>query len=372
MIEVTINNNDITRLLTGFGNLKQFNDETFHFSGVYRTGKLTISADNNSGIFNRNSRIFNGNRNLAQVQVFFVANDPALPKQKIWEGQLHESSTTNDITRRVISFTALEYLDSVYKLIIRRGDQARIDELYRSLRGSRDIRLNKHFLACFLYRFLIEKGDAFLSDVLQVFTGGFLQPGSYPTINAGIESIFPPADAYYTADNTPVENILKELCRSLNAYLVLDNGGRLHIKARPDARQTKKLINAADIIAITQQTDGLNKLYNQILINDSEPYNDQASQAKYGVKQLAVNSYAPASQALARSYLDYYAEPRAEVTLRLKMNLLTLSFQIGDTLTLNQNDLPGGATQAFKGDFYILSRELELEPETIKLRLRAI
>ena len=371
--QVTINNQDVTQYVTKIGNLREYNDESVHFTGVFRRGNLSISLDNTNNKFNKEGVVFNGERNEANVKLIYNSSDPNLNKYIIFSGVIDEGSTENNLDIKSINFTILDYLKLLDSSVIKIGDQARIDALYRTLRGGSS-RLNKHFIACFLY-FFLSKDNNKLNKIFNVFTNNELKSGSYPTINSTIESIFPPSDSYYNANNVSALDVLSDLCQANNSYLYVENIldiTKLFIKARPMNTQSKKTIRESNIISFSNQTDGYNKLYNSITINGSNAYVRQDSIDKYGVRVTNISSYAPASQALADTYLDYYENPKSEVDFKVKMNNEMLDIKIGDIIVINLISRPDLKVQGIRGNYFVLSRLINFQEETIILRLRSV
>ena len=371
--QVIINNSDVTKYVTQIGSLREWNDESNHFAGVFRRGNLTIELDNTSDLFNRNSNIFQGSRNEKIVSLTYYSSDPTLNSYRTFAGVIDEGSTENNLEERTIQFTILDYLKLLDSKVIKIGDQIRIDSLYRTLRGGSS-RLNKHFLACFLYYFL-RQDDNKLNKIFNVFDNNALISGSYPTINATIESIFPPSDDYYDTDNVSSLNVLNELCKSTNSYLyveTLEDKSRLFIKARPNASQSSKTIRDSQILNFTTMTDGFNKLYNSISINESRAYVNQSSIDQYGVRPINIESYSPASQTLANAYLDYYAQPKSELNAKIKLTNEGLDIKVGDVISLDVPSRPDLTVQGIKGKYFVLSREVIFSGETINLRLRGV
>ena len=371
--QVTINNQDVTQYVTKIGNLREYNDESVHFTGVFRRGNLSISLDNTNNKFNKEGVVFNGERNEANVKLIYNSSDPNLNKYIIFSGVIDEGSTENNLDIKSINFTILDYLKLLDSSVIKIGDQARIDALYRTLRGGSS-RLNKHFIACFLY-FFLSKDNNKLNKIFNVFTNNELKSGSYPTINSTIESIFPPSDSYYNANNVSALDVLSDLCQANNSYLYVENIldiTKLFIKARPMNTQSKKTIRESNIISFSNQTDGYNKLYNSITINGSRAYVRQDSIDKYGVRVTNISSYAPASQALADTYLDYYENPKSEVDFKVKMNNEMLDIKIGDIIVINLISRPDLKVQGIRGNYFVLSRLINFQEETIILRLRSV
>ena len=374
MVITQINGIDITSRVISISNFKEFNDETFIFSGVFRRSNVQITCDNNTGFFDSNRSLFSGTRDGAEVKIFYQPNNPNKPHRLIFLGYINEGSTTGEIKTRQINFTVTDALSLFDKLVLKDGDQLSIDRLYRTLRGTYDIAVNKHYLACFL-SFFLSKDSYKLNKLFNVFENNRLRSGSYPTINTTIESIFPPNNSYYSLNNTSALNILNELCRSVNSYLsidILDNDIKLFIKARATDRSSKKTINQSDIINIFDYNDGFNKIYNSIIINNSPAYDRQSSIDLYGEKILNIVSYAPASQALANSYLDFYSTKKQECSLAVKLNFLTLDIFVGNVITINQSADNKFLVKDFSGSFYVANREIDFNTDIIIFRLREV
>ena len=367
-----VSGRDVSQYVQKIEGLSEYNDEGAQFGGVFRRSNVQIALDNNSGIFDDLGEIFAGGRNRTPFQIFYIANNNRLNRFLIYDGVVDEGSTLNNLVSRTIELTLLDYLSLLdYEKVDEDAVKA-IDNLYFRLRGSKDIRLNKHFIACFLYYFFSKNGNR-LNKIMNVFRGG-LRAGSYPTINAEIESIFPPSDQYYSSNNVSALQILITLCRSVNSYAIVENtpaSSILYVKRRPRVG-TPILINNRDIIAIENLTKGYNKLYNSISINNSEPYVRQSSLDKYGIRVLNVDSYAPPSQQLADSYLDYYGEPKTEFDCSLKMSHSTLSVRVGDIIQLNIQATRDKTVSGLDGIYAVLSREINFLSEIVSFRLRAV
>ena len=286
---------------------------------------------------------------------------------------LDEGSTENNLEHRTIKFTILDFLKLLDSAVIKTGDQRRIDLLYSRLRGGSS-KLNKHFIACFLYYFLRRDSNK-LNKIFNVFKNNSLEAGSYPNINATIESIFPPADEYYSVNNVSALNVLTDLCKGINSYLyveTLENKSELFIKARPSVMQSTKDVREHNILSFSEQTDGFNKLYNSITINNSRAYVRQGSIDQYGVRSINISSYAPASSALADAYLDYYSLPKPEVSFKVKLNNEMLDIKVGDVINVDLPSRPDLTVQGIKGKYFVLSRDVTFSSETMMLRLRGV
>ena len=371
---VLINGVDVTRFVTKMGELREWNDESMHFAGVFRRGNLSLELDNTSGLFNKEGSIFNGVRNEARVILTYHSSDSKINPYRVFSGVLDEGSTLNDLERKTAHFTILDYLKLLDSQVIRSGNQRAIDTLYKDLRGSGSSVLDKHFIACFLFYFL--RGDSFkLNDIFNVFVGNELKIGSYPTINATTESIFSPSDNYYDLDNVSALKVLVELCKSINSYLyveTLEDRSQLYVKARPQAVQSEKVVSGYNILSFSEQTDGFNKLYNSITINHSRAYLRQSSIDKYGVRVKNISSYAPASATLADTYLDYYSEPKPEVTFVVKLRNAMLDIKVGDLIRVDLPSRPDLTVQGIKGRYFVIARAINFSKEVIKLRLRGV
>ena len=373
-VRVLVNDTNVTKHISSISALREWNDESVHFSGVFRRGNLQLALDNNNGRFNNGSPLFPEGRNNAEVEISYIANDPKLDPYLIFKGIIDEGSTENNLEIRNINITVLDYLKLLDNEVLRDGDQVDIDALYRRLIGS-DIRLNKHFVACFLF-FFLRKNNFRLNNIFNVFLDNQLSLSSYPSINASIESIFPCADSYYSANNVSALQILSELCRSMNSYLYVENlktKTQLFIKARVLSQQTRKNVSNTDILSFFNQTDGFNKLYNSITINGSRAYVDQKSINSYGVRTLNITSYAPASEQLAQSYLDYYSAPKIEISMTVKLSHRTLDLKIGDCININYPSLRNFTVSGLENQsFFIMSRSINFNKDVMSFRLREI
>lgn len=370
---ILINGRDVTRFVTDIGHLREYNDESNFFAGVVRRSNLDLELDNTDGRFNKSSIVFSGDRNDIPVQIIYHSSDPGLNPYFVFSGVINEGSTANDLESRHIKLTVLDYLKFLDSEVIRVGNQTSIDSLYRGLRAS-NARLNKHFIACFLYFFLRKENNK-LNKIFNVFNDNVLRAGSYPTINATIESIFPPSDGYYSEDNNSALSVLNRLCASINSYLFVENledKSQLFIKARPTASQSQKTIRETNILKFSQQTDGFNKLYNSITINESRAYTRQDSIDRYGVRVVNITSYAPASQALADTYLDYYSQPRPELDCVVKLRNEMLDIKVGDSINIDLPSRPDLTVQGLKGEYFVIARTVNFSKETIILRLRGV
>ena len=380
LAEIEILGHDVTSRVIGKKEsalvLKEYNDESFYFSGILRRANIEITFDNNSDFFKSRGPLFPADRNNTELKIFYKSNNSLIDRKSVFSGVIDEASTDTDITNRSIKFTILDNLKFLSEKILELGDQTAIDNLYIQRTGSSDIRLNKHYLASFLF-FFLRKNNFELNKIFNVFSRNSLLPGTYPSINSTIESIFPPSDEYYSIESQNALDVLNELCKGINSYLILENfnsGSLLSIKARPLITQTKKLISKTDILNLYDYLDGFNKLYNKIVINnDSNPlYEDKASIQRYGVKEINIKSYTPASQSLANSYLNYYSTPKKELNIDLKMNHTTLDMRIGDCVSINQSASSDFRRQGFSGNFFIIARTLMFKNDVVNLRLREL
>ena len=373
-IKVLINNKDVTSKCVEIGTLKEYTDQSRFFAGSFRFSTLVVIFQNNNAEFNERTSIFPGVRNNSVLKVFYKANNPDLDDRLVFEGLINEGATDNNLTSRLISFTVQSYLKYLQDLnVISPVDQASIDRRYKSISGTDDIQLNKLFIACFLYEYLYRESNK-LNKIFNVFTNN--SRNSYPNINASIESIFPPSDSYYSSNNESVLALLNNLISALNSYstLIFKDKAYLHIKPRPfsKTRAGSKDLNNQFILKILKKTEGHNKLFNKVIINGSEPYVNQSSINRYGVRLLNINSFAPASQALADSYLSFYSNPKSELNLVVKMNHETLDYSIGDILYISQIARSDFKLSPLSGYFAIFEKKIKFDRESIDLRLREI
>ena len=376
LVEIEILGQDVTRRAESVQDLKEYNDESFYFSGIFRRGNLVITFDNNSDFFRSGGPLFPADRNNAELKIFYRSNNPDIDRKLIFSGVIDESSTDTNITERSINFTILDNIKFLSEKILELGDQRAIDNLYIRRTGLSDIRLNKHYIASFLFFYLMQN-EFELNKIFNVFARNSLLAGTYPSINSTVESIFPPSDDYYSIESQSALDVLIDLCKGINSYLILENFNSesvLSIKARPLITQTKKKISKTDIIDLYDYLDGYNKLYNKIVINnDSSPlYEDKSSIQKYGVKEINIRSYTPASRSLAKSYLDYYSQLKKELNINLKMNHTTLGMRIGDCVSLDQSASSDFRRQGFSGNFFIIARTLRFTNDIVNLRLREL
>ena len=365
---------EVTKDIISLSDLKEFSDESDFFSGVFRRGNLNLTLDNNSQTYTTGEGFFTGQRENSEVEVFYRANDLNVSDILIFRGLITEASTENDITSRNLNLTVVDSLKLIRNLSISGSDLKKIDEAYKSLR-SNNIRVNKHYLAAFLYYCFNTLGSD-LNDIFNVFTNN--DRSLYPNLNASIEGLFSGDNSFYSVTNQSALSILDELLRTLNAYSVLEyfeDKTELHIKARPQSSTNEvkatHFIND-DILRVMNWVDGFNKVFNSVSINGSDPYTNQSSINSYGVRVLNVSSIMPATSFLAQTYLDYYAQPKKELNLILRLRPETLDLKIGDVIGL---DIPGRADlsiQPVNQTMYILNRTLNLNNETIDLRLREL
>ena len=383
-IKVGIQGQDFSKATQGLDQLNEYNDESLQFGGILRRGNLTVNCDNNNKALDSFQGLFFSGRNHKQISLSYIPNNPRLNPYIIFKGVIDEGATQTNIKRRNINLFILDYLALLEDYKFSTEDARAIDNRYFKLRGTRDIRVNKHFIACFLFHYFSKDGYR-LNNLMNVFKGNSIN--SYPSINAELESIFPPADSYYASENANPLDVLLALCQSVNSYLFVDNNleqitdpdtgevsiiekSTLKIKNRPVAGTTFFKIPTHYIISIQNRTEGHNKVYNSVIINDTDPYSRQSSIDKYGPRTLRITSYAPPSQTLADSYLDYYSEPRQEMDMEVKMNHVTLSPKVGELIMIdtpaNRDNTQVGITKKYA----ILSRTINFQSETILWRLK--
>ena len=372
---------DITSFVTELGNYSEFSDDTNFFSGIFRRGNMSLTLDNNAGTFDRGGLAFGQSlRENSILEFFYRANDPSLNPYLIFKGLVNEGSSENDLRSRQLNLLIVDQMKFIDSVGFFKDDALAVDALYKNLRNTEDIQLNKDYTACFLWYIFFRKSVQKLNPIFNVFSGSTLQLGSYPSINATIESIFPASDDFYSENQKSALSVLNELVRSMNSYSILEtdllnnNQIKLHIKGRPTLAQgVKKVLTEKDIIGIDQQTEGFNKLYNSITINGLANYEDLSSISKYGVRILNVQSYAPPSQALADSFLSLYAQPKTELNIMLPFSHENLDHRIGDKLQLDVKDVKDNLTvRPINKVLYVLSRDLDFNAEIINLRMREV
>ena len=353
---------DVTKDVTSVMSLSEYNDESSYFSGVFRKSNISISLDNTFRAYSSSGRnsIFQNGRDNSIVELAFVTNK-GLPPIEVFKGVIDEGQTENDLTKKETKILVVDYTKFLRDINIVESDIKAIDTAYGS-----NPRLNSRFIQVFL-NYIFNKGDGITDE----FTFD-------SNISCGVESIFPASDSYYNSNNQPALNVLQELLRSVNSYSVI-RGGKLFIKARPrEAQALKYNILTPDILEIKNQSDGYNRIFNSITINGFSPrgasaYTRASSIEKYGTRSLNIDSYASASLTLANNYLDYYAEPKVELDLVLRMNEETLALLIGDKIRLNLPEIEANfRLQPIDEEVYIIRREVIFDSDIITLRLREL
>ena len=366
---------EVTKDVIDMGRFREFNDESSFFSGVFRRGNFEITLNNNSNIYTRGESFFPNQRENSEVEIYYKPNNEEIDDILVFRGVITEGSTQNDLTSRNLKLTLVDSLKLIRDITLEASDMARIDSLYKTLRSS-NIKLDKHYLACFLY-YVINSNS--LHDTFNVFEGGVLNSSSYPSINTTIESLFSPSNSFYSVTNASALDIFNDLLRSLNSYSVLEHfssSSKLFIKARPivslnDPKETKW--DTIDLLRLENQTDGFNKVYNSISINGSDPYTNMASILRYGSRQLSISSHIPASSFIGETYLSYYKDPKQEIDAVFRVRAETLDLKIGDVISLDVEDLQEDFTiQPFSSTMYIINREIDFKQEVLTLRLREI
>ena len=367
-IKVEIEGKDFSNNAQLINSLNEYSDESAQFGGIIRRGNIIINFDNNDKSLDSFQGIFRTGRNHKKIKIQYIPNNPRLNPYLIFEGVIDEGTTEENIKEREISLSILDYIALLGDYVFNEESAQEIDKQYFMLRGSKDIQVNKHFIACFLFYFF-KKDNYRLNNIMKVFKAN--SPHSYPSINAEIESIFPPADSYYEGNNKNPIEILTNLCSSINSYAVIESS-LLKVINRPITLSSFFLLRPQDFIDINSRTTGFNKLYNSISINDSDPFYRQSSIDRYGVRELKISSYAAPSQALADSYLDYYSEPKEELDCSVKMNHFTLAQNIGNIVQIKLQGSPDQTKQSIDKKYSILSRSMDFNTEVINWRLREV
>ena len=359
-IKCEINGRDVTKDLIDIDDFSEYNDETDFYSGIYRRGNINLSLDNNKGTYSRNGSIFSGSRENSIVKVSYNNNNPDLNPYFIFNGLIAEGSTNNDVRKRDLHLLVVDYLKIIDDVSITQDD---IKSLLAEYETSGDkLALNTLLISKFL--------DLAFSKITQ--TG--ITKGE---IGLTIESLFPPDDSFFDTEESSAVDVLNTLLAGTNSYSIISNnpnGIGVTLDIRPRATTgTFKDIELEDILETKNQTDGFNKLYNSISINESEPYVDKVSTASYGVRTLEVRSTAPPSQALADTYLEYYKDPKQEFNIVLRMINRTLDYRIGEFINLNIPVLVKDFTiQPFSSSAIIIQRDIDFNNELITLRLREL
>ena len=351
---IKINGVDVTRYLQSSLQFRQYNDESKFFYGVFRRSDLKVQFNNTGGFFDPESSLFeerDGSRNNSEVEVFYEPNQSGFGQVSAFVGVIDEGSTQDNLTDKTITFTVVDKLKLLQdKTIDAPNDQTAIDNLY----GSREIKLDQSYIEAFLTHFLT---DPDTNELLFPFQVGLT-----------VESIFPPDDRYYDADGVSVLSVFSELIRATNSYAVFE-GGKLSIKPRP-IREDATVIPKEEIISVENKTDGFNKIFNKIRINDLKTYINRPSIEQHGEREIELSIFAAPSLPLASSFFSYYAQPKREADLLLRMSNRTLMFLIGELISVNIEARPDRSIKAFGGEFYIISREVDFLSEVINLRIR--
>ena len=345
-IKTYIEGRDISGYVNGLSSLSEYNDEGHFNSGVFRRSNIVLTLNNQSGVFNTEGSLFNGSRENKKLEIFYLPNDKKLDPVFVYEGFLTEDSTSEDIGFKTIEFTFVDVLKFLEGVSIEEGDQERIAST-----SSGSI-LNASFIRRFL-SFVNSKGNLGLT---------------YEVV-ASIASIFPPDDSYYELQDVPALDVLSTFVRSTNSWLSIERGKKIVINPR---NPTPTLINVLeeDILNVEDLSDGYNKIYNVIRINNRKSYSDSASIRRYDTRILNVDTHAAPSQTLANDYLRYYKDPKKECDLTLKMNARTLNFRIGMGL---QVDIRGTKdVKAFSLTSQITGKSVDFRSQIVILRIREL
>lgn len=354
-VAVEINNTDVSSFIETMGSLSEHSDENEFFTGVFRRSNIQITFNNQSGQFNEGlNSVFSGSRNNVPVKIYYIDNNTKLGKTLVFSGVLDEGSSTNNLTAHTISFLIVDYLKLIDDVSIEQGNAKSVENSLKLRLNTEEVNLDAEYIKEFL-DFVINKGSLSLTYDIAISIG----------------SAFVPDDAYYDAINTGALSILIELVQSTNSYFT-SSENKISIKPR-SLDIGSKLIANHDILSIENQTRGYNKIYNSIKINNgSKSYVNQTSIDEYGLRELAIRSYAAPSQNLADSYLDFFSIPREEFNLSLRLNFQTLSYDIGDVIEINLQKNRDNSIQEKIGKFYILTKNINFQSEKIDLRMRGI
>ncbi len=350
-VKIKIGDKDVSQFLETLSPLSEHTDESKFFSGIFRRSNLNVTFNNQSGMFNEGAGgLFPTGRNNREVEIIYSPNQKEIGDLSVFTGVIHEGSTENNLTDHQITLQILDHLKLLDDVEISKGDQKLVDAMWTGL----EIKLNAQYISNFL-TYIIGKGSLDLTHEVGVTIG----------------SIFPPSDEYYSAEGVSSLSILTEMAQATNSF-IKSLGNKILVLPRPIASQVVSDLGNSEILHLRNQTNGFNKVYNSISINRSNPYLDDASISKYGVRRLDVSGYAPPSKALADTYFDYYSEPKEEFDLLVRMNNRTLSLEVADGVRLNIEETPSNNIQEKKGSFFITNRTLNFAQETIEYRLRAI
>lgn len=346
-VQVIINNKDVSQFIDSIGDLTENSDQSNFFAGVYQRSNVAISFNNQSGFFNEGGALFPLTRNNVVCKLVYIANDPQ-HSYEIFDGVIDEASTQNDLSRHMVSLEVLDTLKLLKDVDVGEEDLLQVEN------GLENNYLNENLIRAFL-GFFIRKGNLNLSYDVGITIG----------------SIFPPDDVYYDSVNLDALSVLTTMVSSCNSFFQSD-GNQILIKPRPRI-DNFKLIKNHEIIDISNQTNGFNKVFNAISINSRDSIIDQASVDLYGVQRLSVSSFAPPSQLLAQSYFDYYSNPKEEMDLTIRMNVRNLGFfQIGDSVKLDIPSSLSNSVQKKEGNYFVIRRDLNFSEDLITLRLREV
>lgn len=352
---VKINNEDVTRYLQSELVFNQYNDESKFFYGVFRRSDLKLTLNNTRGFFDTNSELWNNSgRNNATVEILYEPNNKTFGQVSCFHGVIDEGSTTDNLTEKTVTFTVVDYLKLLNDKTINTGDQAQIDSRYLSAKGGKEIKLDQSYIEAYLTHFLLDEDG---QDLLFPFQVGLT-----------VESIFPPSDSYYDADGVSALDILMELVRATNSYATFEQN-TLYINPRP-TRNDPTHIPTEEVLSVENETDGFNKIFNKIRINNLKTYTQQESVEAHGERQIDLSIFAAPSQPLAQSFFDYYAQPKREADLLVRMSNRTLNLLIGDDILIDIDPKPDLSIKGFEGAFYIISRSVDFQTEIVNLRIR--
>ena len=350
-LQVQLNRRDVSKYVNKISVLSEYNDEGGFNAGVFRRGNFTLVLNNQTGLFNSNSTLFTRERENKEVRLFFQPEDERLDPVLVYTGYLVEASTSEDIGNKTIEFVFVDAFKFLELVTLEPEDVKAIDKRVAGDDPNK-IKLNRAYIIAFL-QYIVGKG------ALPV---GF-------SVAVSLESIYPPSDAYYDLQTPNALEALNLLLQSTNSW-ALAVGSRLLINPRVRGGGGS-LVKESDIINIDSLSDGYGKIYNQVRFNNqTRLYSNKSSINRYDSRLLEVSTYAAPSQALADSYLDYFAFPKKEASITLKMNPTTLFYNVGKSLRISIRENKAEDIKAFSLSCHVISKTLDFYNQIVIIRVR--
>jgi hypothetical protein len=295
--------------------------------GIFRYSNLNIGCENKNGFFNDTGDFFTYKRDLAKVEVIFY--DKGGTSFTNYEGVVNEAGTRTGINNNIINFlvTARETILSKVKATP-----------------------------------TISPGESFSSVIKKILNRSEI------TAVMGYDANKINVDYDGTIDVTapltqiPTKDSLDMLLQASNSIFYVDSSGDMVVSSRSATSNIVTFYGAQDIfgreniIQLYNYTGGYHRVYNRIIINDTERAVDSTSEAFYGTKPVEYVfefiTTAATETAIANAIISEFKDRKKECAIKVTSseirNINILDQVILDLVQTNYNNIDITTDQTWK------------------------